>query len=64
MFNIKWNLNEGEAKLKLSKQWGELNYIQKLDGMHDALHDITELYNNTLAERHKSNKVAKVRRVK
>ena len=47
---INWSYDKGEAKLSLSTEFKEADWITRADILQDALHDIEELYNKTLQE--------------
>jgi len=51
MYQIKasWNPNRAEeGKIHISKDFEDLEWIEKMDFLNDILHDLTKLYHETL----------------
>lgn len=47
---ISWNDSVGETTVSLTRGFQNLELISKLDNLQDAMHQITELYNQTVTE--------------
>jgi hypothetical protein len=47
---VNWSYDKGEAKLSLSTEFKNADWITRADILQDALYDLEELYNKTLGE--------------
>lgn len=51
---ITWNPDYHDyAKVTRSEAWENMEYIYKLDCLQDAIHDLTKLYNQLIADEQK-----------
>jgi len=47
---VNWSYDKGEAKLSLSTEFKNADWITRADILQDALYDLEELYNKVLAD--------------
>jgi hypothetical protein len=48
---VNWSYDKGEAKLSLSTEFKNADWITRADILSDAIHDLQDLYNKVLAEK-------------
>ena len=48
---VNWSYDKGEAKLSLSTEFKNADWITKADILQDALYDLQDLYDKVLTEK-------------
>jgi hypothetical protein len=50
MLRINWNYQKGEGKVTVTPDFREADWITKADLLQDAMHELEEMYNQTLKD--------------
>jgi len=60
MISLRWSWAKGEGSIKPRESFLQADYITKLDAIQDWIHDLEQLYNNTMIEEHKKSEAKRM----